>query len=189
LPKQILFLNLLSDLPAMAIASDRLDPEAVRGPQHWDTRQIQRFMIVFGLISSVFDFLAFGALTWLDSPPEVFRTGWFLESLLSELMILLIIRTRRWSFRSRPGSALGWLSAAIAVFAICLPWLPGAWRLGLAPLPLSTFAVLAVILTAYGVVSELAKRPFFAHHDGDAGKTGGATNWRTPGRRARSWKG
>lgn len=162
LPKQILFLNLLSDLPAMAIASDRLDPEAVRGPRHWDTKQIQRFMIVFGLISSCFDFMAFGALRWLGSSPEVFRTGWFLESLLSELMILLVIRTRRWPFRSRPGIALLGLSVAIAGFALFLPWLPGAGRLGFAPLPWSTFAVLAGILTAYGLVSEWAKRPFFA---------------------------
>ncbi len=162
LPKQILFLNLLSDLPAMAIAEDSLDPEQVGGPRKWDNHEIQRFMIVFGLVSSTFDFLTFGSLLALRVPPDQFRTAWFLESLLSEVLVLLIIRTRRWSFRSRPGKALGVLSAGVAVFAVCLPWIPGASKLGLAPLPLNILILLGGILLAYGLASEAAKRPFYA---------------------------
>jgi len=162
LPKQILFLNLLSDLPAMAIASDRLDPEMVRGPRHWDNRAIQRFMIVFGLISSFFDFLTFGSLIAMHVPPAVFRTAWFMESLLSEVFVLLIIRTRRWAIRSRPGGALSALSLAVAVFACILPWLPGAVWMGFAPLPWSVIALLAAILVGYCLASEAAKRPFYA---------------------------
>jgi Mg2+-importing ATPase len=162
LPKQILFLNLLSDLPAMAIASDRLDPEMVGRPRRWDNREIQRFMIVFGLISSCFDFLTFGALLLLRTPPAVFRTAWFLESLLSEVLVLLIIRTRRWSFRSRPGGALTALSLGVALFSCALPWLPGAGWMGFAPLPGTVAGMLAGILAAYCLASEAAKRPFYA---------------------------
>jgi Mg2+-importing ATPase len=161
LPKQILFLNLLSDLPAMAIASDHLDPEQVALPRRWNGREIQRFMIVFGLISSTFDFLTFGAMLSLRARPEVFRTAWFLESLLSEVAVLLIIRTRRWSFRSRPGRPLALLSAAVAAVACALPWIPGADWMGFTPLPARFIGLLAAILAGYVLASEAAKRPFY----------------------------
>jgi Mg2+-importing ATPase len=162
LPKQILFLNLLSDLPAMAIASDRLDPGQVSRPRRWDNREIQRFMLVFGLISSLFDFLTFGSLLALHVAPAIFRTAWFLESLLSEILVLLIIRTQDWSFRSLPGKPLAYLSLGVGLFACALPWLPGAEWLGFAPLPGNICALVAGILLAYCLASEGAKRPFYA---------------------------
>lgn len=162
LPKQILFLNLLSDLPAMAISSDNLDPEMVGRPRRWDNREIQSFMIVFGLISSCFDFLTFGSLLAIHVSPAIFRTAWFLESLLSEILVLLIIRTRRWSFRSRPGGAMAGLSLGVALIACALPWIPGGEWMGFAPLPGNVVALLAVILFGYCLASEAAKRPFYA---------------------------
>ena len=161
LPKQILLLNVLTDLPAMAIASDRLDPELVQRPRNWDVRAIQRFMIAFGLISSVFDFVTFGSLLALHVPPSQFRTAWFLESALSELLILLVIRTRRPLFRSPIGRGLLAASAVVAVTTITLPFVPGSSVLGFAPMTMPLTALVAGILAAYVVTSEFAKRWFF----------------------------
>ena len=101
LPKQILLINLLTDLPEMTIAGDDVDPELVEQPRRWDIHFIRRFMIVFGVISSVFDYLTFGALLWLNATTEQFRTGWFIESIVSAALIVLVVRTRRPFFRSR----------------------------------------------------------------------------------------
>ncbi|MEO7427525.1 MAG: magnesium-translocating P-type ATPase [Fibrobacteria bacterium] len=169
LPKQILFLNFLSDLPAMAIAGDRLDPEQVARPRHWDNREIQGFMIVFGLISSVFDILTFASLLAMHVEPDQFRTAWFLESLLSEVLVLLVIRTRRMSFRSLPGKGLMGLSALVGAVSLALPWIPQMKGLGFAPLTPRILLLLFAILSGYVVVSELAKRPFYARAAGNSG--------------------
>ena len=96
LPKQILLVNLLTDLPEMAIASDRVDREWIERPRRWDIRAIRDFMVVFGAVSSLFDFATFGLLILLlDSSPVRFRTGWFIESVISASLIVLVIRTRR----------------------------------------------------------------------------------------------
>src|SRR5207244_2406105 len=96
LPKQILLTNLLTDLPEMTIATDKIDPEWIERPRRWDIKFIKNFMVVFGLISSIFDYLTFGALLLILHAPMVeFRTGWFLESVISASMIVLVIRTRR----------------------------------------------------------------------------------------------
>ncbi|HKP97294.1 MAG TPA: magnesium-translocating P-type ATPase [Fibrobacteria bacterium] len=159
LPGQILLLNVLSDLPAMAIASDRADPEMVESPRRWNLREIQRFMLVFGLISSAFDFLTFGSLLCLRVSPGQFRTAWFLESVLSELLILLVIRTRRWAFRSRIGSGLAAATSAVACAALAVPYLPFAGRIGFEPLPFRLVSLVGLILGAYCLVSEIAKMP------------------------------
>jgi len=161
LPMQILLLNVLSDLPAMAIASDRLDDELVARPRRWNVRSIGQFMMTFGLISSVFDFLTFFTLLALGTSAALFRAGWFQESLLSELLILLVIRTRRPFFKSRPGTVLLVLSVVVAAGSMLLPYLPFAGALGFAPIPLGLWGILAVILGAYVLTSELAKRVFF----------------------------
>jgi Mg2+-importing ATPase len=161
LPKQILLTNVLTDLPAMAIATDDLDPELVARPRRWDNRGLRNFMIVFGLVSSCFDFLTFGALLWLGTGVATFRTAWFLESVLSELFILLVIRTRRTFFRSRVG---GWLFAAsiiVGVVTLALPYMPFAALLGLAPLPVSLLLTVAGIVTFYVIASEATKRLMF----------------------------
>jgi Mg2+-importing ATPase len=161
LPGQILLLNVLSDLPAMAIASDQSDPEMLDRPRRWNIKEIQRFMIVFGLISSTFDFLTFGTLLLLRVPPEQFRTAWFLESVLSELLILLVIRTHRWSFRSRVGKGLLWATVAVAGVTLAIPYAPFAPLMGFQPLPARLLLILFGILAAYVTVSEMAKGPFY----------------------------
>jgi Mg2+-importing ATPase len=161
LPKQILLLNVLSDLPAMAIAADRLDEELIARPRRWDMRAIQRFMITFGLISSLFDYLMFGTLLLLQTSAEVFRTGWFLESVFSEILILLVIRTRRLFFRSRVGWGLLVASIAVSGAVLALPYVPLAAPLGFGPVPLSLLLIIAAILALYVIASEIAKRWFY----------------------------
>jgi Mg2+-importing ATPase len=102
LPKQILLNNFLTDFPAMAIGADSVDRELVEKPRRWDIKFIRDFMIVFGIVSSVFDFLTFGALLFLlNADEEQFRTGWFLESVMTELLILPVIRTWRPFYQSQ----------------------------------------------------------------------------------------
>ncbi|MFL6192706.1 MAG: magnesium-translocating P-type ATPase [Thermoanaerobaculia bacterium] len=162
LPTQILLNNFLSDFPAMTIATDRVDHEMVEKPLRWDLRYIRDFMVVFGGISSVFDFLAFGALFWLlRATPERFRSGWFLESVLTELLILLVIRTRRRFFRSRPSPAMAISTAAVTVLSFAVLYLPVNRFFGLVPLPPMYLAVLGGLTLAYVAASELAKARFF----------------------------
>ena len=161
LPKQVLLLNALSDLPAMGIASDHLDPEMVAAPQRLSTHAIGRFMVAFGLVSSVFDMATFGALLALHAPAATFRTAWFTESVLSEILILLVIRTRRPFFRSRPGEWMAGMSAAVAVAVLALPYTPLAGPLGFAPLSADLVAVVVGVLVAYVAASEAVKRVAF----------------------------
>ena len=125
LPKQILLNNFLSDLPAMAIPGDRVDAEAVTRPRRWDVATIRNFMLVFGLASSAFDVLTFVVLLGvLQVSPAEFRTAWFVESLLTEVAILLVVRTQRPLWRSTPAPALLATSVAVSVLALALPYLP-----------------------------------------------------------------
>ncbi|HEU4993608.1 MAG TPA: magnesium-translocating P-type ATPase [Gemmatimonadaceae bacterium] len=158
LPKQILLVNVLSDVPAMAISADHLDPELVARPRRWDNRSIRRFMLAFGLVSSGFDFLTFVALVIIGVGAPVFRTVWFSESVLSEILILLVIRTRRPFFRSRVGRLLLWLSVAVGAVTLLLPYTPAAAPLGFAPLTPALLGLLLAIVTLYVVVSEISKR-------------------------------
>jgi Mg2+-importing ATPase len=159
LAKQILLNNLLSDLPMMGLPSDRVDPERILRPERWQVRPIRNFMIVFGLISSAFDLLTFAAL-WVLSRgvPEIFRTGWFVESLLTELVIVLVVRTRLPAHRSPPGRLLWTSTAAVAALTVAVPWLPGSAWFGFTPLPAAVLATVLAITAAYALASELAKR-------------------------------
>jgi len=162
LPKQILLTNLLTDIPEMTIATDRVDPELIDRPRRWDITFIRRFMLTFGLVSSVFDYLTFGALLLvLRASPEQFRTGWFVESVISASAIVLVIRTRRTCFTSRPGPYLVLATAAVACVTLLLPILPIAAPLGLTPMPPSFLLLLAVILAGYVLAAELVKRRFY----------------------------
>ena len=119
LPKQILLTNLLTDVPEMAIATDTVDHEWVDSPRRWDIKAIRQFMMTFGLVSSVFDYLTFGALLFLlHATPEQFRTGWFLESVISASLIVLVIRSRKPFFKSRPSPYL--LTATLLVMVVTL---------------------------------------------------------------------
>jgi Mg2+-importing ATPase len=162
LAKQILLNNFLSDFPAIAMAGDNVDREYVETPHRWDVKFIRNFMIVFGLVSSVFDFLTFGLLLWiLHSSPDQFRTGWFIESLLTELVVALIVRTRRPFYRSKPGHWL-WISTLIvALITLVIPYLPSDVLLGFVPLPVDVMALILSITLLYVLATEAAKRIFY----------------------------
>jgi Mg2+-importing ATPase len=163
---QILLNNFLSDIPAVGIADDNVDAEAVERPERWQMSTIGGFMIVFGLLSSLFDILTFALLLGaFHAGPALFRTGWFVESLLTELVIALVVRTRRPFFRSRPGAVLLTTTVAVAAFAFALPFLPYTGWLGFVTVPASLLVALAVIAGLYVLAAELAKRRFFAPAD------------------------
>jgi Mg2+-importing ATPase len=162
LPKQILLTNLLTDLPEMTIAGDSVDAEMLARPRRWDIRFIRSFMLTFGLLSSVFDYLTFGVLLFLlRSSPDQFRTGWLIESVLSASLIVLVVRSRRPFFRSSPGRYLLLATLGVVTTVLALPFLPFADLLGLVPPAPSTLALLALIVTAYVMSGELVKRLFF----------------------------
>jgi len=162
---QILLNNFLSDVPAVGIADDSVDRELVEKPRRWDMKFLGRFMIEFGLLSSVFDFLTFGLLLWaFAAGPEIFRTGWFVESLLTELVIALVVRTRRPFWRSRPGNLLLWSSLAVALASFAIPFLPGAGLLGFVPLPTGLLLALAAIVALYVAGAEVLKASFYRRH-------------------------
>jgi len=168
LPGQILLNNLLYDAGQLTIPTDRVDEEQLRAPSHWDLGFIRRFMVFFGPISSVFDFLTFALMLGVfHAGPDLFRAGWFAESLATQTLVIFAIRTRRSPFtRSRPSTPL--LVAALATVAVgvALPLSPLAGVLGFAPLPLGFFLALVGMVVAYLVLIELAKRLFFAEPDG-----------------------
>lgn len=161
LPKQILLTNLLTDFPEMTIASDNVDDEMVSQPRRWDIQFIRKFMITFGIVSSVFDFLTFGLLWWLQVPVEQFRTGWFLESVVSAALIVFVVRSRKSVFKSRPGKYLAFATLIIVMVTLALPYMPFAALIGFQPLPLNVLALLGVIVILYLVTAEIAKRIFY----------------------------
>jgi Mg2+-importing ATPase len=151
----------------VAVAGDKLDPELIERPRRWSNRLIRDFMITFGVVSSAFDLLTFGFLLWvLRSDVPQFRTGWFLESVLSEILILLVIRTRRPFFRSPVGRALLVASIVVAAATLLLPWTRVGGAFGLEPIPANALAGLGAIVAAYVVVSEATKRVFFGRVGG-----------------------
>jgi Mg2+-importing ATPase len=161
LPKQILLINLLTDLPEMTIASDDVDPELVERPRRWDIHFIRRFMIVFGLVSSVFDYLTFGVLIWLHATVEQFRAGWFIESIASAALIVLVVRTRRPFFRSRPSRLLALATLGVVIVAILTPYLSFASVLGFKTMPAHFYPILAVIISVYIAAAEATKVLFY----------------------------
>ncbi len=163
LAPQILLENFLSDIPSTAIASDNVDPEWVARPRRWNTAFIRDYMVLFGLVSSVFDFLTFGVLLFIfHSTPELFRTSWFLESLLTELVISLVVRTRRVFFRSRPGKLLLVSTLVFIGITLVLPYLPFSSIFGFIPLPLPLLLTMIGLTMLYVVVTEIAKKYFYS---------------------------
>ncbi|MCL5986279.1 MAG: magnesium-translocating P-type ATPase [Actinobacteria bacterium] len=162
LPKQVLLTNLFTDFPEMTIATDSVDSEAVEKPRRWNIRFIRNFMITFGILSSVFDYLTFGALIFiLHASREIFRTGWFLESVISASLIVLVIRSRRPFFKSRPGKYLLFSTLLIVGVTLALPYTPIAEILGFKPLPFSLIAVIIAIVVLYIAAAEIVKRIFY----------------------------
>lgn len=161
--KQILLNNFLSDLPSIAISSDNVDPERVLRPKRWNVKDIQRFMIVFGLISSVFDILTFGVLLLLfDANEATFQTSWFMISLMTELSVVLVLRTHKPAFRSKPSRLLLWSTIAVVIATFAIPFLGGASTfVGFVPLSTTLLAAIVVIVLGYILATEAAKAWYF----------------------------
>ncbi len=160
LPSQILLNNLIYDASQTTIPTDSIDPETEVEPARWDIRGIERFMLVFGPISSIFDYMTFGLLLLIVGSNEAaFHTGWFVESLASQVLVIFVIRTRRTPFwRSRPSRPLTAAALGAVIAAIVLPLSPLAGLLGFAPLPLLYWGVLPVLVVAYLAIVEVVKR-------------------------------
>ena len=162
LAKQILLNNFLSDLPSLAISTDNVDEDQTKTPRHWDIAFVRRFMLTFGLVSSFFDFMTFGFLIFVaHATAQTFQTAWFIESLITELAIVLVVRTRKAFWQSRPSALLVWLTAGTFLVAVATPILPYAAWFGFVPLPLPIMAGLFAITIMYLIASEATKHWFF----------------------------
>ncbi|EDX20329.1 magnesium-translocating P-type ATPase [Streptomyces sp. Mg1] len=163
LPSQILLNNLLYDSSQLAIPTDNVDEEQLRKPSHWDIAFIRRFMIRFGPLSSVFDFITFGVMLWVfHSGPTQFRSGWFVESLATQTLVIFAIRTRRIPFfRSHPSLPLTLAALGVVTVGALLPATPLAHALGFQPLPGGFFAALVGMIIAYLILVEIGKRLFY----------------------------
>ena len=182
LPSQILLNNLLYDSSQLAIPTDRVDNEQLHAPSHWNIAFIRRFMFTFGPISSLFDFLTFGLMLGvLHAGPVEFRTGWFVESLATQTLIIFAIRTRRVPFfRSRPGLVLTLAASAVVAVGVALTVSPLGRQLGFTTLPWQFFSALALFTIVYLVMVEMMKTVFY----GDPMHLAGAPR-RTRGREHR----
>lgn len=179
LPSQILLNNLLYDSSQLAIPTDRVDEEQLHAPAHWNIAFIRRFMLTFGPISSLFDFMTFGLMLGvLHAGPDEFRTGWFVESLATQTLIIFAIRTRRIPFyRSRPGGVLTVTTLAVIGVGIGLTLSPLSLTLGFTSLPWVFFAALFAMTIAYLVLVELTKKVFYSdpiHLHGQPHRTRGS---------------
>jgi len=162
LPKQILLTNFLTDFPFLMVTTDNVDQEQLERPGKWDLKLIRRYMVIFGIHSSVFDLITFLTLYYLLKVKESgFQTGWFIESVLSELLIVFIIRTHKNFFRSKPGRDLFILSITALVLTIGLPYFPFAADIGLTPLPMLNLGTILLVVTAYIITADLLKVWFF----------------------------
>jgi Mg2+-importing ATPase len=166
LPKQILLTNMLTDLPAMTISSDGVDEKMLTRPQRWNIGFIRSFMLTFGVLSSIFDYLTFGVLLYLfGADTDQFRTAWFVESVASASLILLVVRSRRPIFRSKPRRRLVLATLAVVVVTVALPYAPFAPVLGFTPLPITYLGATALIVAAYIACGEAVKRFFYRRFD------------------------
>lgn len=166
LPKQILLTNLLSDFPYLAIASDNVDKNQLNNPGKWDLKSIRNFMVVFGLHSSLFDFITFYLLLiHFHLIGSSFQTGWFIESVITELMILYVVRTRQSFIRSKPGKLIIISSVTILITTLLLPISPLADALGLSPLHFRQAIMLGIVLLLYLATADLVKLIFFRIND------------------------
>ena len=162
LPKQILLTNLMTDLPAMTIASDAVDEDWISKPRRWDIKFIKRFMLVFGILSSVFDYLTFGVLLlFFKSGETEFQTGWFIESVVSASLIALVVRTHKSFIKSKPGKYLLGSTLLIAIIALLFPLFPFTHTLGFAPLPIKFYVAMMAIVFMYFLSAELMKKWFY----------------------------
>jgi Mg2+-importing ATPase len=169
LPKQVLLTNLLTDLPELCIATDRVDHDWIEQPKRWDVAFIRRFMLVFGLVSSIFDWLTFGVLRLgLQAGAAEFRTGWFVESVVSASLIVLVVRTRHSLLRSRPSRLLQIATVIVVIATILLPATGLGSLFGFVPLPPVFLPILGLIVLGYVSTAELVKGWFYRQLNGTA---------------------
>lgn len=162
LAKQILLNNFLSDIPAVALSADNVDPEAVERAEQWDVPTIQRFMIVFGLISTTFDLMTFIVLLFVfEAGQSLFQSTWFVVSLLTELGVVLLLRTHLPAWRSRPSRLLVALVALMTMVAVGLPYTGLARIFGFVPIPMHLLATSLLIVALYMLATEAAKAWFY----------------------------
>jgi len=162
LPKQVLLTNLMTDLPAMTIASDNVEPDVISKPHRWDISFIKKFMLTFGLISSIFDYITFGVLILvLDADETLFQTGWFMESVISASIIVLVIRSRKMFFKSKPSNNLIIATFSVVIATVLLQYTPLAAILGFEQLPAQLQYLIAGIVCLYILAAELAKKVFY----------------------------
>jgi Mg2+-importing ATPase len=162
LPKQILLTNLMTDFPEMTIATDSVDSEMIEQPRRWNIKFIRKFMMTFGILSSIFDYLTFGVLVFiLNSTTDQFRTGWFMESVISASVIVLIIRSRRPFFKSKPGKYLSIATLFTVGVTLIFPFTQLAGLFGFTPMPISFLLVIGIILALYIIAAEIVKRIFY----------------------------
>lgn len=162
LPKQILLINFLTDFPEMTISTDNVDDVYIERPHRWDVGFIRRFMLIFGPLSSVFDYMTFALLLWgVKANQSQFQTGWFFESVLSAMLVVFAVRTRLPFFRSRPSKLMVWVTLACALVVLVLPYSPVALVLGFTPLPLIHLLLLSLIVLLYFISAEFTKRWFY----------------------------
>ena len=166
LPSQILLTNLVSDAPLLTISTDNLDDEGLRRPRRWNIRSITRFIVFFGLISSVFDIVTISSLVYLlGAGPELFRTGWFIESALSEIFVTFSIRTRRKFFMSRPSNLMILGAVTVAAATLAIVYSPVGALFAFVPLPLWFLTLIFGILVAYFLLVETMKHIFFSRYE------------------------
>lgn len=162
LPKQILLINFLTDLPEMTIASDHVDDVFAERPHRMDISFIRRFMLVFGPLSSIFDFATFGVLLWvMKANEQIFQTGWFIESVLSAGVVIFAVRTRLPFTRSRPSRAMLGMTLLVMAITLALPYTPLARLLGFTPLSIPFLLVIFGIVALYFMSAEVIKRWFY----------------------------
>jgi P-type Mg2+ transporter len=164
LPKQILLTNLMTDLPEMTIATDSVDKELISQPRRWNMKFIRNFMITFGILSSLFDYLTFAILVFvLHARADLFRTGWFVESVVSASLVVLVIRSRKLFFKSKPSRYLLMTTLMIAALAIGVPFTPLGTLFGFVEPPLSFILLMLLIVALYILGAELVKRAFYRY--------------------------
>jgi Mg2+-importing ATPase len=167
LPTQILLNNFLYDTSQIAVPGDNVDPALLRHPKRWQIQFIRQFMMIIGPISSIYDFLTFGVLLWMfraSTNAPLFRTGWFVESLATQTLVVFVIRTAGNPFRSRPSGRLLIAVIAIAAAGALMPYTPLGALLGFIPLPVSLLGAIALLTLTYLFVVQVVKTWFYRRH-------------------------
>jgi Mg2+-importing ATPase len=167
LPSQILLNNFLYDVSQVSIPTDNVDPAMVQKPKRWQIGFIRQFMAIIGPISSIYDFLTFGVLLWVfhaSKNESLFHTGWFVESLATQTLVVFVIRTAANPLKSRPSRPLLISVLAIVTLATVLPYTPLGKLLRFTPLPVSLLAAIAFLALTYLFVVQAVKSWFYRRH-------------------------